>query len=271
MSLKVEHLDFYFGKRQILNDISFEARKGEFLSILGPNGVGKSTLFRCILNLLKPSAGTITIDGLDAAQMTAQELARRIAYIPQHHWPTFNYSVLDMVLMGTASQLKTLATPGKAQIKVAEEALERLNISHLAQHHYGFCSGGEKQLCLLARAIAQQARILVMDEPSAALDFGNRIRVMQTVRSLTKDGYAVIQTTHDPEQAYMYSDKILAMHDGKVLTWGIPQEVMDASIMSKLYGIKVEIHSLHDDSIRVCVPTDSLQAPPSHSYVRKKH
>ncbi len=254
MSLKVQHLDFYFGKRQILKDISFEAHRGEFLSILGPNGVGKSTLFRCILNLLKPRSGTIEIDGRNVAEMSAQELARSIAYIPQYHNPTFNYSVLDMVLMGTASQLGPLATPGKAQIEIAHSALAKMNISHLAEHPYGFCSGGEKQLCLLARAIAQQAKILVMDEPSASLDFGNRIRVMQTVKGLVADGYAVVQTTHDPEQAFMYSDRILAMHDGQVLAWGTPQQVMQPELMSRLYGIDVEIHSLSDDRVRVCVP-----------------
>lgn len=254
MILKAEHIDFSFGKRQILKDISFEAKSGEFMSILGPNGVGKSTLFRCILNLLHPSSGTITIDGQKVDQMTAQELAQKIAYIPQFHNPTFNYSVLDMVLMGTASQLRMLEAPGNSQIKRAQEALARMKIDHLADHPYGFCSGGEKQLCLIARAIAQQAKILVMDEPSASLDFGNRIRVMETVRSLIADGYAVVQTTHDPEQAFLYSDKILALHDGRVLAWGTPQDVMRPELMSKLYGIDVEIHSLHDDSFRVCVP-----------------
>ena len=257
MNLKVEHLDFYFGKRQILKDISFEAQGGEFLSILGPNGVGKSTLFRCILNLLHPSAGTIALDGRDVRQMTAKELAQHIAYIPQFHKPTFNYSVLNMVLMGTASQLRSLETPGKAQLEIAHNALARMKIEHLAEHPYGFCSGGEKQLCLIARAIAQQAKVLVMDEPSASLDFGNRIRVMQTVRSLVADGYAVVQTTHDPEQAFMYSDKILAIHDGRVLAWGTPQAVLEDDLMSKLYGIDVEVHSLHGDTIRVCVPANS--------------
>lgn len=258
MNLKVEHLDFYFGKRQILKDISFEAHSGEFLSILGPNGVGKSTLFRCILNLLQPRAGTISIDGRDVREMPAKELAQRIAYIPQFHKPTFNYSVLNMVLMGTASQLNAFASPGKSQIEIAHNALARMKIEHLAEHPYGFCSGGEKQLCLIARAIAQQARILVMDEPSASLDFGNRIRVMQTVRSLVADGYAVVQTTHDPEQAFMYSDKILAIHGGQVLAWGTPQEVMQPELMSKLYGIDMEIHSLHNDNIRVCVPSGTF-------------
>lgn len=254
MILNVAHLDFSFGKRQILKDINFEVSSGEFLSILGPNGVGKSTLFRCILNLLSPNTGTITVDGEDVSGMTAQKLAKLIAYIPQFHNPAFNFSVLDMVLMGTAAQVSSLSSPGKEQQGLARSALARLQIEHLAEHPYGFCSGGEKQLCLLARAIAQQARILVMDEPSASLDFGNRIRVMQTVRSLVADGYAVVQTTHDPEQAYLYSDKILALHDGQVLAWGTPKEVMTAPLMSKLYGISVEVHSMRDDCVRVCLP-----------------
>ena len=258
MNLKVEHLDFSFGKRQILKDISFEAQGGEFLSILGPNGVGKSTLFRCILNLLRPDAGSITVNGRNVRQMTAREMAQHIAYIPQFHNPTFNYSVLDMVLMGTASQLRRMATPGKMQMEIAQNALQRMKIEHLAEHPYGFCSGGEKQLCLIARAIAQQAKILIMDEPSASLDFGNRIRVMQTVRSLVADGYAVVQTTHDPEQAFLYSDKILALHDGRVLAWGTPQAVIQDDLMSKLYGIDVEVHSLHNDTVRVCLPANSL-------------
>ena len=254
MILKVAHLDFSFGKRQILKDISFEVGSGEFLSILGPNGVGKTTLFRCILNLLTPGAGAITVDGEEVSGMSAQKLAKTIAYIPQSHSPTFNFSVLDMVLMGTAAQVSSLSSPGREQRELARSALARLQIEHLAEHPYGFCSGGEKQLCLLARAIAQQARILVMDEPSASLDFGNRIKVMETIRGLVADGYAVVQTTHDPEQAYLYSDKILALRGGQVLAWGTPKEVMTASLMSQLYGISVEVCSMHDDDVRVCLP-----------------
>lgn len=257
MILKVAHLDFSYGKRQILKDVSFQVDSGQFLSILGPNGVGKSTLFRCILNLLSPSAGAITVDGEDVSKMTAQRLAKLISYIPQFHSPAFNFSVLEMVLMGTAAQVGSLSSPGREQQALARSALARLQIEHLAEHPYGFCSGGEKQLCLLARAIAQQAKILVMDEPSASLDFGNRIRVMQTVRSLAAEGYAVVQTTHDPEQAYLYSDQILALHDGQVLAWGTPKEVMTADLMSKLYGISVAVYSMHDDGVRVCLPAQS--------------
>lgn len=258
MILKVNHLNFSFGTRLILNDVSFQVNRGEFLSILGPNGVGKSTLFRCILNLLSPHTGSIHISGYDVSKLSTQRLARLVAYIPQSHNPAFNFSVFDMVLMGTSAQVGILSTPSQMQKDLAYQALERLNIEHIAEHPYGFCSGGEKQLCLLARAIAQQAKLLIMDEPSASLDFGNRIRVMQTVRNLVSDGYAVVQTTHDPEQAYLYSDKILALHDGQVLAWGDPKEVMNASLMSKLYGISVEVHSIHDDKMRICLPTNTV-------------
>ena len=144
----------------------------------------------------------------------------------------------------------------KEHCKIAENALLRLGISHLAQRGYANLSGGERQLVLIARAIAQQAKILLMDEPSASLDFGNRLHVMQTVRNLTKEGYCVIQTTHDPEQAYLYSDKILAMHDGRVLAFGKPKDIFDASLISKLYGVEVEVYNIQNDKLRVCIPKE---------------
>ena len=255
MSLCVQKLSFSYGERLVLKDISFSLEKGEFLSVLGPNGVGKSTLFRCMLGLLAPSAGGAYVDGRAVADMSARQLAYAIAYIPQSHSPVFNFSVFDMVLMGTTAQLGVFSSPGKAQLAQAEDALERLGISHLRDRSYGAISGGERQLTLIARAIAQQARILVMDEPSASLDYGNRIRVMQTVRDLTRDGYAVIQSTHDPDQAYLYSDRILALCGGEVLAWGEPREILCSSLISRLYGVDVEVCSLHGDDVRVCIPS----------------
>ena len=254
MSLKIENLSFSYGERSVLKNVSFEADFGEFWSILGANGVGKSTLFRCVLGLLTPSCGQRMLDGKDLSFLTAAELARKLAYIPQSHNPVFNYNVFDMVLMGTTAQTGKFSSPGKMQNKLAEDALERLGISHLSHRGYANLSGGERQLVLIARAIAQQAKILIMDEPSASLDFGNRLRVMQTVQNLTKEGYCVIQSTHDPEQAYLYSDKILAMHEGQVLACGTPREILDAELISKLYGVAVEIHSIQNDALRVCIP-----------------
>ena len=254
MSLNVENLRFSYGQREVLKGISFGAEYGEFLSVLGPNGVGKSTLFRCLLGLLQGSEGSIRVNGRDIATMSPKELSRSMAYIPQSHNPVFNFSVLDMVLMGTTSQVGRYAVPGKEQIALAESALERLEIAHLRDRGCGNISGGERQLVLIARAIAQKAKILVMDEPSANLDFGNKMRVMRTVKGLTEDGYTIIQSTHDPDQAYLYSDKILALHGGKVLAWGPPSETITDSLISALYGVDVEVCSMHDDAVRVCVP-----------------
>lgn len=254
MSIRVENLSFAYGDHKVLHEVSFQAEYGEFVSVLGPNGVGKSTLFRCILGLLKPSAGQTLVDGEPITGMTAVALAKKIAYIPQSHHPAFNYSVLDMVLMGATAQLGGLSSPGQKQIQQAEAALERLGILHLKDRGYSNISGGERQLTLIARAIMQQAKILVMDEPSASLDFGNRIRVMQTVLQLTKEGYCVIQSTHDPDQAYRYSDKVLALHGGRVLAYGTPQETINESLISTLYGVEVEVCPMQNDTVRVCVP-----------------
>lgn len=254
MSLEVRNLSFSYGEHPVLDDVSFSLEDGQVLSVLGPNGVGKSTLFHCILGLLTPQAGEILADGRNIRTLSSRELAQRIAYIPQSHNPAFHFNVLDMVLMGTTAQLGYFSAPGQKQLEQAQTVLEQLGISHLAQRGYAHISGGERQLCLIARAMVQQARILVLDEPSANLDYGNRIRVMQTLRALAKEGYAIIQSTHDPDQAYLYSDRILALCRGKVLAWGTPRETISNSLISRLYGVEVEVCSLREDTFRVCVP-----------------
>jgi len=257
MSIRVEKLSFSYGAHDVLKSVSFRAEYGEFLSVLGPNGVGKSTLFRCMLGLLQPSQGRTLIDEQDISDMSAAELSRKIAYIPQSHSPVFNYSVLDIVLMGTTAQLGKFSSPGKAQHRQAIEVLERMHIAELRDRGYRSISGGERQLVLIARAMAQNAKILIMDEPSSSLDFGNRICVMDTIKELTKHGYCVIQSTHDPDQAYQYSDKILAMYGGEVLAWGKPEETVCDTVISKLYGVDVEVCSLRNDRFRVCIPANN--------------
>ena len=256
MSITVKDLSFSYGSHEVLRNISFSAQYGEFLSVLGPNGVGKSTLFRCMLGLLTPSRGDTVIDGTAVSTLSPPRLARAIAYIPQSHNPVFHYSVYDTVLMGTTAQTGLFSSPGREQAAVTEQALERLSISHLKGRPYGELSGGERQLVLIARAIAQQAKILVMDEPSSSLDFGNRLRLMNTVRGLTADGYCIIQSTHDPDQAFLYSDRILALHEGRVLAHGIPREVITPQTVSTLYGVEVDVRPMLQDRVRVCLPAE---------------
>jgi len=257
MSLIVEHLCFSYDDRDVLQDVSFSAEYGEVLSILGPNGVGKSTLFRCMLGLLTAPKGSITINGQSISSMQSRQLAQHIAYIPQSDSPAFSYSVLDMVLMGTTAQLGRFGSPRQKQHLLAEQALDHLGILHLKDRSYIRISGGERQLVLIARALAQQAKLLIMDEPSANLDFGNRLRVMHTIRDLAGDGYAIIQSTHDPDQAYQYSDRILALHDGKVLAFGSPKETITAPVISTLYGVDADVCSMKNDRVRICIEKDA--------------
>ena len=258
MSIEVQALSFAYGEQQVLRDVSFTAETGEFLSVLGPNGVGKSTLFRCILGLLRGYEGSIRVNGADTRHMKASQLARSIAYIPQSHYPSFNYSVFDMVLMGTTSKVSFLSSPKERQRREAMGALERVGISHLAEKGYTNISGGERQLVLIARALAQEAKVLILDEPTANLDYGNQLRVMEQVRALAESGYTVVQSTHNPEQAFLFSHKVVAMKDGGILAVGSPTQVVTEKLMEELYGASIRVCSLFEDRVRVCVPKSIL-------------
>ena len=255
MPIEVKNLSFSYADRQVLYDISFSVGKGEFLSILGPNGVGKSTLFRCTLGLLSNYTGQVLVDGKDARTFTVREAARHIAYIPQSSQPAFNYSVFDIVLMGTTSALSPFRTPSREDRDRCVYALEKVGIPHLAQRCFHRLSGGEQQLVMIARALVQNAPILMLDEPTANLDFGNQLLVLEQVRNLAKEGYTVIQTTHHPEQSYMFSDRILAIQNGRVLIEGTPAEVLTKQTMQLLYGVEVDVLSLYQDRARICIPS----------------
>ena len=213
MSIVVEQLHFAYGRRSVLRGVSFSAEDGCLLAVLGPNGAGKTTLFRCILGLMSRYEGRILVDGTDARTLPARALAHRIAYIPQVHGQAFSYSVLEMVLIG---------------------------IAQLAQKPFSKLSGGEQQLVLIARALAQAAHTLVMDEPTASLDYGNQVRVLEHARALAREGYAVVFSTHNPQHALSYADGVLALLEGETAALGDPSEVMDAALLYRLYGVHTE-------------------------------
>ena len=254
MSIEVRNLSFSYGDRPVLHDICFSVGKGEFLSILGPNGVGKSTLFRCVLGLLSGYTGQVLVDGADARSFSTREAAKHIAYIPQSSRSIFNYSVFDIVLMGRTSGLSTFRSPGKEDKAICQWAMEKVGITHLQDRCFHRLSGGEQQLVLIARALVQKAPILMLDEPTANLDFGNQLRVLEQARSLAREGYTVIQTTHHPEQSYMFSDRILAIQKGRVLTEGNPKDVLTKDTLHALYGVEVDVVSLYEDRARICIP-----------------
>ncbi len=239
--ISVAGLGFSYGERQVLREISFSAEKGDFLAVLGPNGVGKSTLFRCVLGILKRYSGTISIGGRDIRGMSRREMAGLMSYIPQNHGTAFSYSVLDTVLMGTTHEIGTFGSPKAEQIQRAENALEQVGISGLENRMFNRLSGGEQQMVMIARALSQQAQLLMMDEPTASLDYGNREKILTLLKGLTEKGYTVIISTHDPQHALSYSNKVLALQDGRVASFGETEEVLTTELMRRLYGIPAVI------------------------------
>ena len=257
MSLSVRDLCFAYKNTPVLDHIGFSAESGELLAILGPNGVGKTTLFRCILGEQKRYSGTVGIDGTDARTLSAREIAHRIAYIPQTHGMTFRFTVRDTVLMGTSHTLSPFASPGKAQERIAMEALDRLGIAGLSDRSFDTLSGGEQQLVYVARALAQQARILLMDEPTSSLDYGNQLRVLSAVKGLARDGYTVLLSTHNPQHALWYADRVLALHDGRVAAFGETKAVLSSALLKTLYGTHTELYETPGGPVILPVPDET--------------
>lgn len=254
--IRVEQLSFSYGSHQVLKDISFSAEKGELLCVLGANGAGKSTMFKCILGILTGYSGNIYADGKEIRSMSQRERAKMLAYIPQANNPAFNYSVLDMVLMGTSVRIAGIGGPGKKEEMIALEALDKMGIAHLAERGYARISGGEQQLVLIARALAQGAKILVMDEPTSNLDYGNQMRAQKQLRMLADEGYTILQSTHNPEQTYLFADRILSIQGGVVHSLGKPQEVMNEELIRSLYQIDVEMLKAEGDRARFFIPKE---------------
>lgn len=259
MSISVKDLSFSYGTHEVLHDLTFEIPDGCLVNILGPNGVGKSTLFRCILGLNGNYSGEICVNGKDIRKLSIRERAREISYIPQSHASVYDYEVLDVVLMATGSDLKMLSNPGCKQRKRAYEALERIGIEKFAHRMYTQLSGGEQQLVLVARALAQNANTIVMDEPTSALDYGNTVRVLSCIRQLAREGLSIIQSTHNPDHAFLYSDKTLVIKEGRIDAYGTPYEVITSELISGLYSVDVDVNSLYGDKVRVCVPVHEIK------------
>lgn len=247
--IQVEQLSFQYGKRPILKDLNFEVSSGAFVSVLGPNGVGKSTLFKCLMGINKDYSGHIKIHGKDIKRISVKAMASEVAYIPQLHQSIFNYSVLDMVLMGTSHRLGHFSSPGKRERIIAAQALEQLGIQAYANRSFSELSGGEQQMVLIARALAQEAKILIMDEPTASLDFGNQLKVLSKVRELTQNGYTVLYSCHNPQLSLQFSDDVIALKNGQVEVQGAPDEVLNENLLQTLYQVKTKVIQMTEGKV----------------------
>jgi iron complex transport system ATP-binding protein len=251
--LQVESLAFGFPGRTIGRDVSFSLAAGEVMCVLGPNGGGKTTLFRTLLGLLERHAGAITLERLPLENLSRSEIARLAGYVPQGHAGYFAFTVREFVLMGRTSRLGLFSTPGRHDREVAERVLESLAISHLADKPVTEISGGERQLALVARALAQEPRLLVLDEPTASLDFGNQVRVLQKISALASTGISILFSTHDPDHAFLAAHRALLLAEGRALEIGAPRDVIRPDTLKRLYNVEVSVVPV--GSGHTCLPT----------------
>ncbi len=256
MTLAARGLDFGYPSKRVGTNLSMALDRGEVLCVLGPNGSGKSTLFRTLLGLQPPLAGHVEVDGRPLAAWHRRELARRVAYVPQASASYFDFSVREFVEMGRTAHLGPFARPGARDRDIADDSIAKLRISPLAERSIHALSGGERQLALIARALATQAGYFVMDEPTANLDFGNQALILEELARLREAGIGVLVSTHHPDHAFRLADRALLLDRGTALALGRAGEVLTADNLSRLYGVAIRVADVEgpDGWRSVCVP-----------------
>ncbi|MEA3326730.1 MAG: ATP-binding cassette domain-containing protein [Chloroflexota bacterium] len=248
MKLEASHLSFaYVPGNTILHDVSLKINSGETLYILGQNGGGKTTLLSCLAGLLHPDTGDVQLGGKSLSEYSTSERARLIGSIPQMHVPVFAFTLQEMVLMGRAPYLGWMGTPSKNDQEIAERSLEQVGLFELRHRAFTEISGGEQQLVLIARGLAQNCQILLMDEPTTHLDLSNQHQVLEIVQQLSKRGLSFIIASHAPNDALSYADQVLLLNGGWVTAVGPPQKTITETSLSLIYGIDTElIYDVHN-------------------------
>lgn len=234
--LAVRHASLGYSRHPVLRDVSFTLSQGTICCLLGANGCGKTTLMRSILGVIPLLKGEILLDSLPVQTLSHRQRAQAIAWVPQAHDGIFAFSVLDMVLMGLAPTIGAFSVPGKQERLKATEQLEKLGILHLATRRWNTLSGGERQLALIARALVQQPRLLLLDEPASSLDFGHQIQLLDTLAQLKNNGMTMLMSTHHPLHANAIADSIIQVEpDGRV-TQGLPTEQLTTNKLAACTG-----------------------------------
>ena len=255
MIYEVRDVDFTYpgSSRQILKQVSFTLEEGQIMEILGPNGAGKSTLLNCMAGLLKPDSGTILLDGRDITAMNPKEIASLAAYVPQNHTPSFGYSVKDFVIMGVAPRLGIFGKPAAGDETRCMEVLEDLGIDHLAERSYLEISGGERQQAMIARALIQDPKVILFDEPTAHLDYGNQHRMLKIVRNMSRKGYAVVITTHNPDHALLLRDNAGILDSSGHMISGPSDEIITEENLSNVYRYDLKLIYIKELDRYACI------------------
>lgn len=253
--LQAEGLTFgYQPGSLVLHDVGMAVRRHEIVYLLGHNGCGKTTLLEVLSGLRTPSAGHVRLNGEDIHRMPAHKRAQRVGLVPQLHAPVFAYSVRDVVLMGRTPYLHWLGTPSRGDYAVADAAIEAVGLADLRHRPYTELSGGERQLTLIARGLAQQTDVLLLDEPTAHLDPRNQHLVLETIVELARLQLAFVISSHNPNSALLYADQVVVMKAGRVVAHGTPDDVLTEETLTRSYDMPVEVIYNHQHVARAVVP-----------------
>lgn len=258
--MKLEVRDARIGYKSddsVQRNINFSLETGEICCVLGPNGCGKSTLFKSVLGLIPLQAGKVCVDGEDISKWSPKRLAETMAYVSQNHIPPFPYQVRDVVLLGRANKLGKMGQPSEEDYEIVDNALNDMGVYDLRDEVYTDISGGQLQLVMIARALAQEPQILVLDEPTAALDYGNVVRVIDKVRELAAKGYGVVMTTHSPDHAFMCHSNVVLLQNAQPMKFGRAVDVITEKNMRAAYGVNVKIVEFvntNGEITRMCAP-----------------
>jgi iron complex transport system ATP-binding protein len=237
--LSIEHLSVAYQQRMVLRDVGLSAHAGEIVGLIGPNGAGKSTLLRAVAGSLRPAAGVVRLDGADVARLKAAERARAIAVVPQGPRLPEAFSVAEVVLMGRHPHLPRFGGEREADYAAARRAMERTETLSLADRHIGTLSGGEQQRVLIARALAQEPRVLLFDEATAHLDLKHQVATLRLARRLAHSGLLVVMALHDLNLAAQFADRLALLHNGELLICDAPARVLAPERLRQVYGVAV--------------------------------
>jgi iron complex transport system ATP-binding protein len=257
MLLNVENISFFYESDKIIFDnANFSLDSGQILSIIGPNGAGKSTLLNCIVNLLQPKSGKITIEEKNISQMNAIDISKYIGYVPQIHIPTYGFLVKEYIAMGRAPKIGLFSKPSKEDYFFVEKAMEKMEISHLANKPYTEISGGERQKATIAKVLVQEPKLIILDEPTAYLDYGHQYKTIKLIKMLADEGYAIIMTTHQPEHAILLENYTAIIDCQGEFVFGKTSTIISESLLSDLYKINIKMSFIDSLQKTIVCPVD---------------